>query len=78
MGSNSSKNKGNVPNDGLIPKYEFTKDDLNKIQRKQTQKKENRTIPFGVPQKIDTKQQTGNVNLIYDCLIFPEEFSIIN
>ena len=75
MGSNSSKNKGNVPNDGLIPKYEFTKDDLNKIQRKQTQKKENRTIPFGVPQKIDTKQQKGNVNLIYDCLIFPEEFN---
>ena len=75
MGSNSSKNKGNVPNDGLIPKVSVTKDDINKIQRKQTQKKENRTIPFGVPQKIDTKQQKGNVNPYYDCLIFPEEFN---
>ena len=75
MGGNSSKNKGNVPNDSLIPKVSITMDDINQIQHKRTQIKENRTIPFNNIQRIDTKQQRGNVYQFYDCLIFPEKYN---
>ena len=78
MGNNSSKNKGNVPNESLYPKDSkvlVTRDDINKIQREPTQKIENRTIPFREPQKIDTKQQKGNDIPFYDCSIYPEKFN---
>ena len=74
MGSKQSKNRGGLPNAGLVPEALVKKEDINRVEYNSNKKNINREIPFRNLMKIDVNQKENEVKF-YDDLINPENFN---